>query len=164
MTKQDRRKTAAVFAVIALVFMIGAILAGGKTGEKDPENHAGGTRTVEEDVVAATCVSPRTWNDVTYCADCGEKLETAAQTGIVDASNHAGPMTSPNRVEATENEDGFSGDQYCSACGVMVEAGHTVRHTAGHCPYCGGYHEGVWGAVVTAIHSILWLFSRFLKR
>ena len=35
MTKQDRRKTAAVFAVIALVFMIGAILAGGKTGEKE---------------------------------------------------------------------------------------------------------------------------------
>lgn len=35
MTKQDRRKTALIFAVIAAVFMIGAILTGSKAGEKE---------------------------------------------------------------------------------------------------------------------------------
>ncbi len=35
MTKQDRRKTALIFAVIAAVFMIGAILTGSKSGEKE---------------------------------------------------------------------------------------------------------------------------------
>lgn len=35
MTKQDRRKTAFIFAVIAAVFMIGAILTGGGAGEEE---------------------------------------------------------------------------------------------------------------------------------
>ncbi|MBR1382461.1 MAG: F0F1 ATP synthase subunit A [Ruminococcus sp.] len=35
MTKQERRKTALIFAVIAAVFMIGAILTGGGAGEEE---------------------------------------------------------------------------------------------------------------------------------
>ena len=35
MTKQERRKAALIFAVIAAVFMIGAIITGGKTGEEE---------------------------------------------------------------------------------------------------------------------------------
>ncbi len=35
MTKQERRKAALIFAVIALVFMLGAILAGGSSGEEE---------------------------------------------------------------------------------------------------------------------------------
>ena len=35
MTKQERRKAALIFAVIALVFMIGAILTGGSSGEEE---------------------------------------------------------------------------------------------------------------------------------
>lgn len=35
MSKQERRKAAIIFAVIALVFMAGAILTGGRSGEKE---------------------------------------------------------------------------------------------------------------------------------
>ena len=35
MTKQERRKAMLIFAVIALVFMIGAILTGGSSGEEE---------------------------------------------------------------------------------------------------------------------------------
>jgi len=35
MTKQEKRKATLIFAVIALVFMIGAILTGGNTGEEE---------------------------------------------------------------------------------------------------------------------------------
>ena len=133
-----------------------------KTGNTDETAHTGRVRTVEEDVIPGTCVTARTWNDVTYCADCGAKLETAAQTGVVDPSNHAGPEETRGYVAPTKDAGGYSGDTYCAACNTLLRQGETLRKTNGYCAYCGGYHEGVWGGVVTAIHSILWLFSRFL--
>ena len=65
-------------------------------------------------------------------------------------------------VAATADENGYSGDTFCAACNTLLKSGETLHRTKGACNYCGGYHEGVWGSVVTAIHSILWLFSRFL--
>ena len=35
MSKQEKRKAALIFAVIALVFMVGAILTGGGSGEEE---------------------------------------------------------------------------------------------------------------------------------
>ena len=134
-----------------------------KEGVLDPENHRGETRTAEEDVIPGTCVSPRKWNEVTRCADCGAVLSSIAHTGAEDPANHAGPMEFRGKVKATEDEDGFTGDKYCAACNTLVEAGQSVHRTKGACNYCGGYHEGIWGSVVTAVHGILWLFRQLLR-
>ena len=134
-----------------------------KEGVLDPENHSGETRTAEEDVIPGTCVSPRKWNEVTRCADCGAVLASIAHTGAEDPANHAGPMEFRGKVEATEDENGFTGDKYCAACNTLVEAGQSVHRTKGACNYCGGYHEGIWGSVVTAVHGILWLLRQLLR-
>lgn len=57
------------------------------------DNHAGGTRTEKENTVPGTCMAEETWNDVTYCIGCGDKLNTVAREGIKNPQNHTGHNT-----------------------------------------------------------------------
>ena len=44
--------------------------------------------TVRENVIAATCTAPETWDDVVYCAVCGTELSREAKTGEISAEAH----------------------------------------------------------------------------
>ena len=47
---------------------------------------------------------------------------------------------------------------------VTTADGSEIRRTGGACVCCGGYHEGVWGSVATAIHAVLWTVKRLSRR
>ena len=79
------------------------------------DNHAGGTRVEKEDVVAGTCISAETWNEVTYCSDCNAKLSTVAKTGEKDANNHVN-LVQVVAKEATCTEIGWNAYEYCDKC------------------------------------------------
>ena len=88
------------------------------------------------DVIPA---SGHSWNDgiITKAATCSEEgvitytctACNETKTGPVpkDAANHAEYGTEiKNKKEATEIEDGYTGDKVCSACGAVVEAGTVI--------------------------------------
>lgn len=100
-----------------------AIVTYGEEIAENKENHAGGTKTEKEDVVPGTCVSAEKWNDVTYCAGCGEKLGTVAQTGEIDKANHAGEKRTEKENEAAgtcETEASWTEVTYCEDCGEEI--------------------------------------------
>ncbi len=68
---------------------------------------------------AATCTSPAT-------CDCGET------TGAKDASNHAGGTELRGAREASEFEEGYTGDRYCLGCGALIEEGEAIPTTHTH--------------------------------
>lgn len=73
-------------------------------------NHTGG---------AASCVSKAT------CTECGFTY------GEVDKDNHVNTELR-NVVESTETTKGYSGDRYCTDCGVLVEVGHETDFACIH--------------------------------
>ena len=104
------------------------------------------------------------------CVAEGERLFTCTVCGAlrsdpiaIDPANHAGPTEVRGYVAATPDEHGYSGDTYCAACNTLLSTGSRIHRTKGACPYCGGYHEGVWGSVVTAVHGILWTFRQLFR-
>ncbi|MBQ3519714.1 MAG: Ig-like domain-containing protein, partial [Clostridia bacterium] len=68
----------------------------------DSTNHVGETYTQDEDIVAGTCISEKTWNEVTYCSDCNAKLGTVAKTGEKDPDNHDLKTTEAKAPTCTE--------------------------------------------------------------
>ncbi len=79
-------------------------------GDKADEGSHNGTE--------ADCVTP------SVCEDCGKELEG------VDPENHTGNTVVKDRVEATEDEPGYTGDIYCEDCDALLEEGEPIP--AGH--------------------------------
>ena len=61
----------------------------------------------------ATCTAPATCN-------CG------STSGEKDPSNHTGGTQIKNAVEATYDQEGYTGDTYCSGCGAKIASGETI--------------------------------------
>ena len=59
------------------------------TGGYNTNNHIA-TYTNDENFVTATCIIPRSYDKVTYCSGCYEKLGTEKITLNVDSNNHKG--------------------------------------------------------------------------
>lgn len=69
---------------------------------------------VEHSGGKATCVTPA------VCDDCN------ASYGGVDASEHEGPIVTEKRVPATTETEGYSGDEVCQSCHVVVKKGEVI--------------------------------------
>ena len=54
------------------------------------------------------------------CSDCGQEY------GEVDPDNHDGGTEIRNKVDATETQDGYTGDTYCLGCGVQIASGTVI--------------------------------------
>ena len=106
----------------------------------------------------ATCVAAG--KTVLTCTVCGETMEIPLP---VNPDNHTGGTEVRGRVAATKEQNGYTGDTYCKGCGELLETGRTVKYQSSHCPYCGGEHTGVLGAIITAVHGILWLFRNMFR-
>ena len=84
----------------------------------DTETHVWDEGVVTE---APSCIVPGV---KTYtCADCG-KVKTEFLP--VDPDNHFAEPELVNAKDATETEDGYTGDKVCSACGVVIEKGVVI--------------------------------------
>ena len=81
----------------------------------DANNHDGETYTKDEDIVLGTCISEKTWNEVTYCSDCNAKLSTEAKTGEKDANNHVELIQVEAKKETCESI-GWEAYEYCTKC------------------------------------------------
>ena len=66
---------------------------------------------------AATCTEDGRY--VAACSRCGEEKDE-----VLPATGHQTELR--NVVEATDDEAGYSGDEYCTVCGELIHAGHTV--------------------------------------
>ena len=76
-------------------------------------------------ITVATCTS--TGIKTYTCTNCGKtKTETIAK----NSSNHAGGTTIKNAKSATCSSEGYTGDKYCSGCGVKLSTGQTIAKTA----------------------------------
>ena len=104
---------------------------------------------------AATCT--REGKTVYTCKVCGETKE---ETLAINPNNHAGGTEVRGKAEATKEQDGYTGDTYCKGCGELLKQGKVVTYQEGECPYCSGHHTGLLGAIITAIHGIVWLFHK----
>ena len=96
-----------------------------ESGSTNPDNHVGGVRKVEENVVAGTCKTERTWNEVTYCKGCDAKLSTEPKTGAKDTTNHVGGVHTEikNIVEGTCNAaKTWNEVKYCNGCNAELDS------------------------------------------
>ncbi|MBQ7005498.1 MAG: hypothetical protein IJN68_03620 [Clostridia bacterium] len=98
--------------------------------EIDSNNHIGDTYTKDEDIVAGTCISEKTWNEVTYCSDCNAKLSTVAKTGEKDANNHLN-KTNYEQSDPTCLNAGYTAGVFCKDCGKWI-SGHDEIPALGH--------------------------------
>lgn len=96
----------------------------------DPDNHVGETYTQDENVVDGTCVSAKTWVEVTYCSDCKKEISRGNKTGSIDSSNHANTKAVAQQ-DATCTEAGYTAGEYCDDCGQWV-SGHVEIPAKGH--------------------------------
>ena len=84
---------------------------------------------VQENVVAATCTTPGSYDNVVKCATCGEELSRTTVT--VDATGHRNTEIK-DASDATCGKDGYTGDTYCNDCKSTVENGETIPATGEH--------------------------------
>ncbi len=79
--------------------------------------------------VAATCVAGGYDEYVCECGMTEQRDPTA-----VNAANHATSAITVGAREATETEDGYSGDLICPACGVTITEGSVIPKTGSETP------------------------------
>ena len=115
-------------------------------GELDADNHK---NVVTENEKEATCEDAGYTGDK-VCKDCGVTLETGKEIqakghtggeatctnkavcevcgkeyGELDADNHKNTEFRDS-VQATEESEGYTGDLYCSDCGVLIKEGEVI--------------------------------------
>ncbi len=101
--------------------------------EINANNHVGETYTQDEDIVEGTCISEKTWNEVTYCSDCNAKLSTVAKTGEKNPANHASTETYIKDDKAENcGVAGYTGDTYHKCCNVLKAKGKEIPATGNH--------------------------------
>ena len=94
-------------------FPVSLLVTGDGTGSDSEAEHT-------HSWSVATCTTPAT------CSTCGEV------SGRVDSTNHTGGTEVINQSDATEFEDGYTGDTRCKGCGVILEYGETIPATHVH--------------------------------
>ncbi len=138
-----------------------AIVTYGKVLDEDAENHAGGTEVRKENTVPGTCMTAETWNDVTYCLGCNEKLGSVTQTGEKNPANHTGnnTVTKTNEVAGTCAAEATWTEITTCECGVTVKTenktgekdltNHTGETYTGNINVNAGdcMHEATWTEV-----------------
>ena len=77
---------------------------------------------------AATCKSPAVYYK--SCSMCGQTNIDTFTSGSVDSNNHVNTEIR-NKKDATETEDGYTGDTYCKDCNTLIEKGKTIPKTSG---------------------------------
>lgn len=71
----------------------------------------------------ADCQSPAKYH---YCCSvCGTADTKTFESGNPDPNNHS-DIVLKDEKKATEEEEGYSGDKFCNACGKEIEKGHVV--------------------------------------
>lgn len=125
--------------------------------------------------VPATCAENGTAAHF-VCSYCGKLFDPQGALLTEDAivipatGKHVTELTGAK--EATETEDGYTGDEVCKVCGVTVGRGavipavgvqpaapDTPAENSGVCAFCGETHTGILGWFVSYFHVILSLFS-----
>lgn len=116
------------------------------SGDKDSTKH---TNIVTENAVEATCQTTGYTGDK-VCGDCGTEIEKGTETplsdhkggeatctakavcdtcgeeyGEVNPDNH-GELEIKNAKDATETEEGYTGDKVCKDCSTTVEEGKAI--------------------------------------
>ncbi len=74
----------------------------------------------EHDGNTADCKNP------SVCEICGKQLSD------INPDNHTGETEIRNAKDATEFEDGYTGDTHCKDCGKLLEKGETIPATHEH--------------------------------
>ena len=100
------------------------------TGEHMPGN------AVKENVRTESCTVNGSYDEVIYCAACGEELSRKTST-----------------IPATGNHLDDNNDGKCDTCNQKMTGGK-------HCKYCGKIHGGAFGWLTKFFHSILAIFKR----
>ncbi len=80
--------------------------------------------TEDYKVSDATCVDKAVYHH--SCALCGEEGETSFTTGNVDKTNHIGEEILVGEKEPSYEEEGYTGDLCCDACGDVLKQGTTI--------------------------------------
>ena len=125
--------------------------------------------------VPATCAENGTKAHY-VCSYCGKLFDregallTDESVVIPATGEHDTELTGTK--EATETEDGYTGDEVCKVCGETVGRGEVIpavgvqpetpdtpAETADVCALCGETHTGIIGWFVGYFHIILSLFS-----
>ena len=99
---------------------------GRKLGEGQAIPAAGHSWNQGETIREATCIDTGV---IRYsCTVCGETKDDILP---IDQTNHAGAQEIRNVIDAACEEDGYTGDAYCTACGAKITEGATIPAT-GH--------------------------------
>ena len=100
----------------------------------EPHTHTAADPVCENEV-EATCEGAGSYDEVVYCADCGEELSRETVT-----------------IPATDHDEGSDG--YCVKCGQDL-------HPSERCKFCGKIHNGGFFDKLTGFfHKIFAIFKR----
>ena len=136
---------------------------------------------VRENEVAATCKDPGGYDEVVYCAVCGEELSRTARTVEKTDAHTPGPEQRVRIAAATCTENGSESIRvYCAVCGavlsesvkVLPKTGHTDSDGDGFCDVCraglgGDAHAGACGHICHSenpILRVLWKILNFFNK
>ena len=96
--------------------------------------HTAGS-AVQENVVAATCTTAGSYDEVIYCATCGEEMSRTTKT-VAALGHNAGTPVQENYVAATATTDGgYDTVTYCTRCGAELSRVHTTLPATGPSVY-----------------------------
>lgn len=80
---------------------------------------------------AATCISKAVYYK--SCSVCGVKSTETFEYGKFNPDNHTGSTYLKDQKEATCQEEGYTGDTYCSDCNAKIKDGTVIEKSA-HTP------------------------------
>lgn len=103
--------------------------------------------------------------------DAANHSRTCSICGAVETAEHTTDVQ--NAKEATDTEDGYTGDEVCTVCGQTIKQGEVIPATgettpdtpdtpddSGDCPYCGKTHKKIW---VKIVHLVMWFFLKVVS-
>ncbi|MBQ1679042.1 MAG: InlB B-repeat-containing protein, partial [Oscillospiraceae bacterium] len=90
---------------------------------------------VQENYVAPSCTAAGSYDEVVYCASCGEELSRTART-VAALGHSAGEPVQENYVAPTATADGgYDSVVYCTRCGAELSRTHTTLPATGETTY-----------------------------
>ncbi|MBR4193318.1 MAG: InlB B-repeat-containing protein [Oscillospiraceae bacterium] len=90
---------------------------------------------VQENYVAPSCTAAGSYDEVVYCATCGEELSRTTKT-VAALGHNAGSPVQENYVAPTETVDGgYDTVTYCTRCNAELSRTHTTLPATGPTVY-----------------------------